>query len=93
MLGAIFAEAGAPEEAALQVIIYQTYSALVQANLKLLPVGPSRMQEVLKQSVASATTKLHEIKAISDEQLGSFNPLWDIAAARHERAPARLFIS
>lgn len=93
VLGALFAECGAPEECVLQVIIYQTYSAQVQATLKLLPVGPTRMQEVLKESVAIASRDLDEVSALADDALGSFNPIWDIAASRHERAAARLFIS
>ena len=93
VLGALFAESGAPDESALQVIIYQTYSALVQATLKLLPVGPTRMQEVLKECVAQASLELSKVSELTDDELGSFNPVWDIAASRHERAAARLFIS
>jgi len=93
VLGTLFAEVGAPEEAVMQVLVYQTYSALVQAALKLLPVGPTSMQVVLKDCVSIAEQAIAEVRFVDDDELGSFNPLWDIAASRHERAGARLFIS
>ena len=93
MLGALFADCKAPREAVLHVIIYQTYSALVQSALKLLPIGPSAAQSLLQGAVAKASLRIPQIEKIADEDIGSFNPMWDIAASRHERAPARLFIS
>lgn len=85
--GVIFGEKRVPLESARWVCSYQTFSALVQSALKLLPIGPSAAQNLLSQSLQAL-----DFSKIPKE-LGSFNPLWDIAASRHERADARLFIS
>lgn len=82
-----------PVEAALMSLAYQTYSALVQASLKLLPVGPGSTQRLLFESLAAIRPTLKNALDLPASSLGSFNPVWDIAASRHERAPARLFIS
>ncbi|MEJ6643453.1 MAG: urease accessory UreF family protein [Akkermansiaceae bacterium] len=91
--GVIFAERGVSSKAASWTVVYQTFSALVQSALKLLPLGPSAVQLVLRDALVAIGDEFAVASAISDEELGSFNPLWDIAASRHERADARLFIS
>ena len=91
--GVIFAERGVPLKAASWIVVYQTFSALVQSALKLLPIGPGAVQLVLKDALVEVGEHLSLAAEISDEDLGSFNPVWDIAASRHERADARLFIS
>jgi len=91
--GVIFAEKGVTASAAFWAVVYQTYSALVQSALKLLPIGPSAAQSVLREALARTKDDFAKVKALQDDALGSFNPLWDIAASRHERADARLFIS
>jgi len=85
--GVIFSEQKIALEDSLHVLAYQTYSALVQAALKLLPIGPGIAQSLLHESLAAL-----DLSRISPKP-GSFNPLWDIAASRHECADARLFIS
>jgi len=93
ILGAIMAYENAPVMAALWSTAYQTFSALLQAALKLIPIGPAATQELLHNALLNIKqyfkTSIH--KSLAD--IGNFNPLWDIAAARHEHAPARLFIS
>lgn len=91
--GVIFAERGVPQKAAYSTLVYQTFSALVQSALKLLPIGPSAAQSILKDGLARMAGELPAAAALTDDELGSFNPLWDVAASRHERADARLFIS
>lgn len=91
--GAIFALRGVPAEGCLWVGSYQVYSALVQAALKLLPIGPSAGQRLLQEALSEIENEFPAVVAKIDDELGTFNPLWDIAASRHERASARLFIS
>ncbi|MDB4687454.1 hypothetical protein OAE92_01565 [Akkermansiaceae bacterium] len=91
--GVIFAERGVPQKAAYSTLVYQTFSTLVQSALKLLPIGPGAAQLILKDGLARMADEFAVAAALTDEELGSFNPLWDIAASRHERADARLFIS
>ena len=72
---------------------FQPFSALVQSALKLLPLGPTMAQKILAESLAAMSQSNETILALADHELGTFNPLWDIAASQHERADARLFIS
>jgi urease accessory protein len=72
---------------------YQAYSALLQAALKLLPLGPGATQVILQEALSAVEAEFAGVLACGDDELGTFNPLWDIAAARHERAGARMFIS
>lgn len=93
IMAIIFANEKAPIEALLSSIAYQTYSALLQASLKLLPLGPSSTQELLHDSMVHIEAFFSIALETPVENLGSFNPTWDIAASRHEHAEARLFIS
>lgn len=93
VLAVICAHEGIPLEPALHAITYQTYAALLQAALKLLPVGPTATQQILTESLDALVPHLDEAARLPEAAIGSFNPVWDIGAARHETAPARLFIS
>ncbi|MGJ8697334.1 MAG: urease accessory protein UreF [Verrucomicrobiaceae bacterium] len=91
--GVIFAESTVPLADAFCAFSYQTFSALVQSALKLLPIGPTIAQTILADALAALSGQNDAILALTDDELGTFNPLWDIAASQHERADARLFIS
>lgn len=91
--GVIFAESDVPLTDAFCAFSYQAFSALVQSALKLLPIGPTIAQTILAEALAAMAESNDAILALSDHELGTFNPLWDIAASQHERADARLFIS
>ena len=93
IIGAIMAYQNAPAMAALWSTAYQTFSALLQAALKLLPIGPAATQELLHQSMQNIKPHLQPALNTSIDDIGTFNPIWDIAASQHEHAPARLFIS
>ena len=91
--GVIFAKRAVPLQAGLLVVCYQTYSALMQAALKLLPVGPMATQGLLRELMGQAQALVQEALAVEDAELGTFNPVWDCASSGHERVEARLFLS
>lgn len=91
--GVVFALGGVPMGGGVRILAYQTYSALLQSALKLLPVGPMAVQELLHEMMLLLETRKQDERPAGREELGTFNPLWDIAASRHERAEARLFLS
>ena len=93
VLGALYAAENVPVMAALWSMAYQTYSALLQAALKLLPVGPAATQELLHGVMVALEPQLATSRDLPVDEIGSFNPVWDIAASRHEHTEARLFIS
>ncbi|MDQ8191552.1 urease accessory protein UreF [Roseibacillus persicicus] len=91
--GVVFSARGVPCEGGVRILAYQTYSALLQSALKLLPVGPMAVQELLHEMMLLLENREQHSRPVRKEDLGIFNPLWDIAASRHERAEARLFLS
>ena len=91
--GALLKRAGVDLETTAWSLAFQTYSALTQASLKLLPLGPQATQRLLTLALREIAPKIGKTLTLSPEEVGTFNPVWDIAACAHERAPARLFLS
>jgi urease accessory protein len=83
----------APIDAALSSIYYSTVAGLLAAAMKLLRLGQNGAQGLLTDAMSQAPHILKEARTVPIEEIGWFNPWLDIAAARHERAEARLFIS
>ena len=84
---------GAPREAVLVGLVYAAATGIVAAAVKLLRLGQNAVHSLLAEALGETPRLLAEASHIGPESLGSFNPWWDIAAARHERADFRLFIS
>jgi urease accessory protein len=84
---------GAPCEAVLAAIIYSTTAGLIAASMKLLRLGQNACQTLLAEALTQAPALMAEALAVKPDQIGAFNPWWDVAAARHEAANFRLFIS
>ena len=82
-----------PSNAGLHATTWQTLSGLAQAGLKLLHLGPAGIQGILARSADAIPHAVAASLSINESEIGSYTPLWDIASSRHERAPARLFIS
>ena len=72
---------------------YGTAAGLVGSAMKLLPLGQTRAQALLSRLGESMSESVRTADALSLDELGSFTPLLDIAAMRHETAAPRLFIS
>lgn len=84
---------GAPREAVLAAIIYTSAAGLVAAAVKLLRFGQNAGQGLLTEALAQAPALAAEALELGEDEIGAFHPWWDIAAARHESADGRLFIS
>jgi len=84
---------GAPLPSVLAGITYATLAALISAAMKLLRLGQNASQTLLTESLAAAPPLIAEAQATAFEDIGWFNPWLDIAAARHESADSRMFIS
>ncbi len=84
---------GAPREAMLAGIVYSTVSAMVSAAMKLLRLGQNASQSLLTEVLGEAPAVIAAAERVAIEEIGWFNPWLDIAAARHETADARMFIS
>lgn len=84
---------GAPREAVLAAVLYGAVSALVAAAVKLLRLGQNASHTLLAEALAAGEAEIAAAPGRALEELGTFNPWWDIASARHETADFRLFIS
>jgi urease accessory protein len=84
---------GAPLEAALASVFYATIAGLLAAAMKLLRLGQNGCQTLLTEMMGLAPEIFAAAQNVPSDEIGWFNPWLDIAAARHETAAARLFIS
>lgn len=84
---------GAPLVAVLSGITYASVAGLLSAAMKLLRLGQNASQSLLTEVMRETPTLITEAEKISFDEIGWFNPWLDIAAARHETADARMFIS
>jgi len=82
-----------PLDAVLAAFFYQSLAAVCGAALKLIRIGQSGCQRVLREAAASAEKVLAASLEVRREDAGWFNPLLEIASLRHARAEERLFIS
>lgn len=84
---------GAPLEAAQASVFYANIAGLLAAAMKLLRLGQNGCQTLLTEMLGHAGEAMAAAQQVPAEEIGWFNPWLDIAAARHEHADARLFIS
>lgn len=84
---------GAPREAVLAALIYSTTAGMVAAAVKLLRLGQNAAQTLIAEALSLTPALVSEALAADPDEIGAWNPWWDIAAARHESAGFRLFIS
>jgi urease accessory protein len=76
---------------AARAFAFQTVSGFATASMKLMRLGQSACQAVVRRSLDRLGAELDA--ALSRPPDGWFNPLLEIASLRHARADARLFIS
>ncbi|MBP52764.1 MAG: hypothetical protein CMI27_06420 [Opitutae bacterium] len=84
-----------PLKSSLVAWIYQAISNFCSASVKLLRLGEVACQKIIhrcleKEKIQKVISGSLEVKR---ESAGFFNPMLDVASARHELAFSRLFIS
>ncbi len=84
---------GAPCAAVLAAGVYAAAAGLLAAALKLLRLGQNACQTLLTEALVQVPALTAVAAGCDPADIGAFNPWWDIAAARHETADFRLFIS
>ena len=84
---------GVPVEAAMTAYLYSNLSGYCSAALKLIRIGQEGCQVVLRDALTLAAPTVARALTVAREDAGWCDPALEIAAARHERAFARLFIS
>lgn len=84
---------GAPLASVLAAVCYAALAGVIAAATKLLRLGQNAAQGLLTESLALCPALAAPASALPLAEIGWFNPWLDVASARHEIAPARLFIS
>lgn len=84
---------GAPQVAVLSGVYYASTASLVSAAMKVLRLGQNASQTLLTEALAAAPGIIAAAGQVPFDEIGWFNPWLDIAAARHETADSRMFIS
>lgn len=84
---------GAPLEAVLAGVMYASVGGLLAASMKILRVGQNATQTLLTEALSQAPEIIATAARVPVDEIGWFNPWLDIAAARHETADSRMFIS
>jgi urease accessory protein len=72
---------------------YGFASSMVSASMRLLRMGHGEAQAILRRSNPVMEQSIDEAETIHWSRLCPFAPRLEMAAARHERLPARLFAS
>lgn len=84
---------GAPVVPMLSGMTYAAVAGVLSAAMKLLRIGQNATQSLMTEALAEAPTIISAAMDVRVEDIGWFNPWLDIAAARHETADSRMFIS
>jgi urease accessory protein len=83
----------APVDAALASLYYANVAGVLAAAMKVLRIGQNGAQSLLTEMMSHAPRVMAQAREVGVDEIGWFNPWLDIAAARHETAASRLFIS
>ncbi len=86
---------GTPLKSTLIAWIYQSVSNFCSASIKLLRLGEVACQRIIRSCLEPNGLRqlVHQSLSVGKDHAGWFNPLLEIASARHETAYSRLFIS
>ena len=84
---------GAPLNAMLAASYYTSVASWLSAAMKMLRLGQNAAQSLLSELLKHAPEVIAHASTVPREDIGWFNPWLDIAAARHETAESRMFIS
>jgi urease accessory protein len=61
--------------------------------MKIMRIGQNASQSLLTEALSKAPDVIAAAVIVPVDEIGWFNPWLDIAAARHETADGRMFIS
>jgi urease accessory protein len=87
------AEAGVPDRTAFMAFGYGTLACYTSASMKVMRIGQLAAQKVLGENLKRFVGMFDTVPDFPAPAPDWFNPMLDIASARHERAYTRLFLS
>ncbi|MDR3271727.1 MAG: urease accessory protein UreF [Peptococcaceae bacterium] len=84
---------GIAREFAVSGFLFNSLNNLIQAGIKLIPLGPSEGHAILFSLYEAVAATAQRALRMNEEELGSFVPALDIASMKHERLYTRLYMS
>lgn len=82
-----------PVSAAMIALSHQTVMMVAQAAMKILRIGQTSVQSLVAEMANRYPELIAHAKTLDIDDVGTCLPLFDIATAWHETAPARMFLS
>lgn len=82
-----------PQRYSLLLFMNNTVVNLLSAGLRLLPLGQREAQRILNSLHPLLIEIADEIKDLTEEDIGTFTPAYEIRCMSHERLYSRLFMS
>ena len=84
---------GIPDTAAMAALAHQTVMMAAQAAMKLLRVGQTAVQSIVAEASRHYPEWIEQALTLELNDLGTFQPRFDVATCWHETADARMFLS
>lgn len=81
------------KQTALKAFFYSEVNNMIQAALKLIPLGNIQAQELLLKALSDIARAAEQSMSLAIEDADNFCPAIDIASIRHETLPIRLYMS
>jgi len=91
--GAVSAQVGIEKELATTAYIFSAVNSIVQAGIKLIPLGPSESQRLIVELYQHIIVAVKASCGKTFDEIGSFSPGLDLASMRHEKLYTRLYMS
>ena len=84
---------GVDKKAATLSFLFSSVNSLVQAGVKLIPLGQGDSQKLLRVMHEDILQNVNRALALRKENLSGFAPALDIASMQHENLYTRLYMS
>lgn len=78
---------------AVEAFAFNSVNGLVQAAIKLMPLGNVEGQKLLFQLLPTMESACSDAFEISPDEISSFAPAFDLASIEHENLTTRLYMS
>lgn len=82
-----------PLEDALSGYITSTLLSGIQVGIKLIPLGQTEGQLIMKDSYQAILECIEQAKKMKEDDIFAFTPIIDIASMRHEEQFSRMYMS
>ena len=91
--GAVCGRLGIDIEETMKAFVFSTVNGLVQCAVKLVPLGNTQAQKVMRELYPAMGRTVQDGLAVQLDEISNFCPGLDIASINHEFLTTRLYMS